>query len=77
MVLGLYYITKKSRKEKIKGEGLVFYSGRANIAYNEAKSRPSCHIKVKVNDMVKSNCLIGHCGRVIFNQYVPEKLVYK
>ncbi|MDY0099959.1 MAG: DNA-directed RNA polymerase subunit beta' [Bacteroidales bacterium] len=84
MVLGLYYITKGKKstpEEKVRGEGLVFYSPEeVNIAYNEDKVDLHALIKVKVNDMVDGN-LINHLiettvGRVIFNQYVPEEVGY-
>ncbi len=82
MVLGLYYITKgkKSTKtEKVKGEGLIFYSPEeVNIAYNEGKVDLHAIVKVKVKDLV-NNEYIYHIiettvGRVIFNQYVPEEV---
>jgi DNA-directed RNA polymerase subunit beta' len=84
MVLGLYYITKGRKgtaTEKVKGEGLVFYSPEeVNIAYNEGKVDLHAIIKVKVNDRVDGE-LVNHLvetsvGRVIFNQFVPEEVGY-
>lgn len=82
MVLGLYYITKGKRStasEKVKGEGLVFYSPEeVNIAYNEGKVDLHAFIKVKVNDRIDGQ-MVNHIiettvGRVIFNQYVPAEV---
>jgi DNA-directed RNA polymerase subunit beta' len=84
MVLGLYYITKGRKgtdKDKVQGEGLVFYSPQeVNIAYNEGKVDLHAFIKVKVNDKVDGQ-MVNHLiettvGRVIFNQYVPEEVGY-
>jgi len=81
MVLGLYYLTKgrKSTKEyPILGEGGVFYSAEeVNIAYNERKLNLHANIKVKIKDLNENNELEHKliettCGRVIFNQHVPE-----
>ena len=59
MVLGLYYMTKEKKStktEKVKGEGLVFYSSEeVNIAYNENKVDLNASIKVKVNDLDENN----------------------
>lgn len=83
MVLGLYYITKGKKstdKEKVKGEGKVFYSPEeVIIAYNEHSVDLHAGIKVKVdvrkNDGTFSKKLIDTTvGRVIFNQYVPKKV---
>jgi len=84
MVLGLYYITKGRKStatEKVKGEGLIFYSPEeVNIAYNEGQVDLHALIKVKVNDRVDGE-FVNHLvetsvGRVIFNQYVPEEVGY-
>jgi DNA-directed RNA polymerase subunit beta' len=84
MVLGLYYITKGRKgtaTEKVKGEGLIFYSPEeVNIAYNEGKVDLHAIIKVKVNDRVDGE-FVNHIvetsvGRVIFNQFVPEEVGY-
>jgi DNA-directed RNA polymerase subunit beta' len=84
MVLGLYYITKgrkSTEKDKVRGEGLVFYSPEeVNIAYNEGKIDLHAFIKVKVNDRIDGE-FVNHLvettvGRVIFNQFVPEEVGY-
>ncbi len=82
MVLGLYYITKARRStedEKVKGENLTFYSPEeVNIAYNEGKVALHAIIKVKVTDYENGEpvqkLIETTVGRVIFNQYVPEKV---
>jgi DNA-directed RNA polymerase subunit beta' len=82
MVLGLYYITKGKKStedEKVRGEGLTFYSPvEVSIAYNEGKIDLHAIIKVKVNDRIDGE-FVNHIiettvGRVIFNQYVPEEV---
>jgi len=82
MVLGLYYMTKgrkRTDKEKVRGEGLSFYSPEeVTIAHNEGKVDLHAVIKVKVNDRVNGE-MVNHViettvGRVIFNQYVPEEV---
>jgi DNA-directed RNA polymerase subunit beta' len=82
MVLGLYYMTKGRKsidKEKVRGEGLSFYSPEeVAIAHNEGKVDLHAIIKVKVNDRVNDE-MVNHIiettvGRVIFNQYVPEEV---
>ncbi len=82
MVLGLYYITKAKRStedEKVRGENLTFYSPEeVNIAYNEGKVDLHAIIKVKVMDYEDGEpvkkLLETTVGRVIFNQFVPEKV---
>ena len=76
MVLGLYYITKlrKSTEEnKVKGEGLSFYSPEeVNIAYNEKAVDLHASIKLlRDNEFIETTV-----GRVMFNQYVPEEVGY-
>ncbi len=82
MVLGLYYMTKgrkSTTEEKVRGEGLTFYSPEeVTIAHNEGKVDLHAIIKVKVNDRVNGE-MVNHIvettvGRVIFNQYVPEEV---
>ncbi len=82
MVLGLYYMTKGKKstdKEKVKGEGLTFYSPKeVTIAHNEGKVDLHAIIKVKVFDRIDGE-MVNHIvettvGRVIFNQYVPEEV---
>ena len=82
MVLGLYYITKarkSTEQEKIKGEGLIFYSSEeVMIAYNERKVDLHAIIKVRVNDVVDdkpvSRLIETTVGRVIFNEFVPTEI---
>jgi DNA-directed RNA polymerase subunit beta' len=84
MVLGLYYITKgrkSTETEKVKGEGLVFYSPEeVTIAYNEGKVDLHAHIRVKVNDRINGE-MVNHLidttvGRVMFNMIVPDEVGY-
>jgi len=81
MVLGLYYMTKhrKSTKEnKVKGEGLTFYSDEeVIIAYNEKKVNLNAEIKIRTKDYNEEGELVNQIitttvGRVIFNEKVPE-----
>src|SRR4051812_45742316 len=84
MVLGLYYMTKgrkTTKEEKVKGEGLTFYSPEETIiAYNE--KRVDLHAWVKVRLEVKENGKLVNklvettVGRVIFNQVVPREVGY-
>ncbi len=84
MVLGLYYMTKSkksTKEEKVKGEGLTFYSPEETIiAYNE--KRVDLHASVKVRLQVKEgdklvNKLIETTvGRILFNQVVPKEVGY-
>ncbi len=85
MVLGLYYLTKpkKSLKDDIvKGEGGIFYSpGEVIIANNEGKLDIHASIKVKTNDIDENGDIITKmiettCGRVLFNEKVPEEAGY-
>ncbi len=84
MVLGLYYMTKgkkSTKEEKVKGEGLVFYSAEETIiAYNEKKV--DLHAFVKVRLQVKEGGKIVNklmettVGRILFNQVVPVEVGY-
>ena len=83
MVLGLYYITKgkKSLKDDVvKGEGGIFYSPEeVIIAHNEGKLDLHATIKVKtfdLNDLGESELKLidTTCGRVIFNEKVPQEV---
>ncbi len=84
MVLGLYYITKgkKSTKEEpVKGEGKTFYSAEeVIIAHNEGKLDLHAYIKVRIpvkkGDETTYETIETTCGRVIFNQVVPEEVGY-
>ncbi len=83
MVLGpvLYSKGKKTTDtEKVKGEGMVFYSTEeVIIAYNEAQIDLHAYIKVKTN-IRNTDGLLEHkliettVGRVIFNQHVPAEV---
>ncbi|MCB0849473.1 MAG: DNA-directed RNA polymerase subunit beta', partial [Bacteroidetes bacterium] len=84
MVLGLYYMTKGKKttdKEKVKGEGSVFYSPEeVTIAYNEG--RVDLHAFIKVKTYVKEEGVIVKrliettVGRVLFNEVVPREAGY-
>ncbi|WP_185858397.1 DNA-directed RNA polymerase subunit beta' [Blattabacterium cuenoti] len=84
MVLGLYYMTKpllSDAKNKVKGEGLIFYSPEeVEIAYNQKVVDLHALIKVKVNIREEDNFLEKlietTVGRVLFNQVVPQKVGY-
>ena len=80
MVLGLYYISKskKSTKtEKVKGEGMTFYSAEeVIIALNENAIELHANIKVKAtvreNEELIEKLIETTAGRVLFNQDVPK-----
>ena len=83
MVLGLYYLSKGKKNldnDPVRGEGMNFYSPEeVIIAHNEGVVDLHAWIKVKVNvrneDGTISNKLIETTvGRVIFNQFTPEKV---
>jgi len=84
MVLGLYYITnsrKGTDSEKVRGEGLTFYSPEeATIAYNEEKVNLHAIVKVKVDDIEDGKpvkkIVETTVGRIIFNQFVPNEVGY-
>ncbi|MFT7612173.1 MAG: DNA-directed RNA polymerase subunit beta' [Parvicellaceae bacterium] len=85
MVLGLYYITKLrigSKDRIVKGEGMTFYSPEeVNIAYNEGALELHAGIKVKTVDLNEEGELVDAiiettCGRVLFNELVPEEAGY-
>ncbi len=85
MVLGLYYITKskKSMKEDVvKGEDGIFYSPKeVIIAYNEGKLDLHAQIKVKTYDLnhlgePELKLIQTSCGKVIFNEKVPQEVGY-
>jgi DNA-directed RNA polymerase subunit beta' len=82
MVLGLYYITKlreSSKEHSVGGEGMTFYSSEeVNIAYNEGVLDLHAGIKVKTNDIGEDGETVSKfiettCGRVLFNELVPEE----
>ncbi|MCC6722734.1 MAG: DNA-directed RNA polymerase subunit beta' [Bacteroidia bacterium] len=82
MVLGLYYMTKirKSTKdEKVKGEGMTFYSDEeVNIAFNEGRIDLHASIKIKTNirenKEIVEKIIETSVGRVLFNQIVPKEI---
>ncbi|MBC7904243.1 MAG: DNA-directed RNA polymerase subunit beta', partial [Gemmatimonadaceae bacterium] len=82
MVLGLYYITKGKKSteaEKVRGEGMSFYSAEeVIIAYNEKKIDMHAWIKVKTNvredGQLSKKLIETTVGRVIFNQMVPKEV---
>ncbi len=80
MVLGLYYMTKprKSDDERtVHGEGMTFYSPEeVIIAYNEKKLSLHAVIKVRIDKGDTREIIETTCGRVLFNQVVPEKAGY-
>ncbi|MDT0686798.1 DNA-directed RNA polymerase subunit beta' [Autumnicola psychrophila] len=82
MVLGLYYMTKLKKstdEEKVKGEGLTFYSTEeVIIAYNQKKVDLNAGIKIRAKDFNEAGELVYQIiettvGRVLFNESVPEK----
>ena len=87
MVLGLYYMTKhrkSTKKVKVIGEGLTFYSPEeVIIAYNENEKRVELNagIKVRTLDFNEDGELVPQIvettvGRVLFNEKVPEVAGY-
>jgi DNA-directed RNA polymerase subunit beta' len=84
MVLGLYYITKQKRsteEEIVKGEDKIFYSPEeVMIAYNEKQLDLHATIKVRTQDVengeIVTKILDTTCGRVLFNDLVPEEVGY-
>ncbi len=80
MVLGLYYTTKSKLTTKevtVKGEGMSFYSAEeVIIAHNEAVLDLHANIKVRVPiyGSEETELIETTCGRVIFNQHVPEEV---
>jgi DNA-directed RNA polymerase subunit beta' len=82
MVLGLYYITKGKKstdKEKVRGEGMAFYSAEeVIIAYNEGRIDLHAWVKVKADVRegagLKKKLIDTTVGRVIFNQTVPKEV---
>jgi DNA-directed RNA polymerase subunit beta' len=85
MVLGLYYITKLKRsteEEIVLGEDMTFYSPEeVIIAKNEGALAIHAAIKVRTKDVDEEGEIITRivdttCGRVIFNELVPEAVGY-
>ena len=82
MVLGLYYMTKARKstaKNKVKGEGLIFYSTEeVHIALNEKRVDLNAMIKIRAKNFNKEGELEFQIidttvGRVLFNEVVPEQ----
>ncbi len=81
MVLGLYYITKSrvsTPEHPVIGEGMKFYSSEeVDIAFSENKLELHANIKCRVQ-VINEKGEVDHklidttCGRVIFNEFVPE-----
>jgi DNA-directed RNA polymerase subunit beta' len=85
MVLGLYYLSKGKRNlpnDPVKGEGMAFYSPEeVIIALNEKKIDLHAHIKVKTTvrtaeGNIELKLIETTVGRVLFNQFTPEKVGY-
>lgn len=84
MVLGLYYMTKgkkTTKEEKVKGEGLTFYSPEETIiAYNEKRVDLHAFVKVRLQvkegDKLVSKLIETTVGRILFNQVVPKEVGY-
>src|SRR6201990_43900 len=84
MVLGLYYMTKGKKTmgdDKVKGEGLTFYSPEETIiAYNEKRvdlhAWVKVRLKVKEGDKLVTKLVETTVGRILFNQVVPEEVGY-
>ena len=81
MVLGLYYMTKARKstpQQKVKGEGLTFYSTEeVHIALNEGRVALNAIIKIRTKDFNEKGELVNQIiettvGRVLFNEVVPE-----
>lgn len=85
MVLGLYYITKLKKstpEEKVAGEGMTFYDPEeVIIAKNEGRLDIHASIKVKTTDVDEEGKQVRRiiettCGRVLFNELVPNEVGY-
>jgi DNA-directed RNA polymerase subunit beta' len=83
MVLGLYYITKikkSTKEEKVAGEGMTFYSPEeVIIAHNEKALELHAEIKVRTTDVddegeIVEKIIETTCGRVLFNELVPNNV---
>lgn len=85
MVLGLYYLSKGKRNipgDAVKGEGMRFYSAEeVIIAHNEGVVDLHAFIKVKAlvrdaDGTIGMKLIETTVGRVLFNQFTPEKVGY-
>ena len=70
---------KSTAKNKVKGEGLIFYSSEeVHIALNEKRIDLNAMIKIRAKNFNKEGELEYQIidttvGRVLFNEVVPEK----
>jgi DNA-directed RNA polymerase subunit beta' len=83
MVLGLYYMTKERKstlENKVKGEGMTFYSPEeVIIAHNEKKVDLHAGIKIRITQGLpkgESKVITTTVGRVLFNQVVPQSVPF-
>jgi DNA-directed RNA polymerase subunit beta' len=84
MVLGLYYMTKQRKSDKtrkVKGEGRTFYSPEeVIIAYNEKQLDLHAVINVRIKyldgETYSHKIIETTCGRVLFNEVVPDEAGY-
>jgi len=85
MVLGLYYISKGKRNlphDPVRGEGMAFYSAEeVIIAHNEKKVDLHAYIRVRASvrnedGSISTKLIETTVGRVLFNQFTPEKVGY-
>ncbi len=82
MVLGLYYMTKglkSDENQKVKGEGMIFYSAEeVTMAFAEKKVHLNAIIKCRVNvhGDGKLELIETTVGRVLFNKVVPKGYGY-
>src|SRR5690554_1947063 len=80
MVLGLYYLTKERLTDDsrtMKGQDKVFYSPEeVVIAKNEGRLDMHSRIKVRITKAGKTELIETTCGRVIFNEHVPDEVPY-
>ncbi|MCK5306537.1 MAG: DNA-directed RNA polymerase subunit beta' [Candidatus Omnitrophica bacterium] len=67
IVLGCYYLTRE--KDNVKGEGKLFSDvDEVIIAYQDGELNLQAKIKLRINGEI----LETTCGRVLFNQILPE-----
>jgi len=84
MVLGLYYLTKgrkSTNEQKVRGEGLVFYSAEeALIAYNEGRADLHAWVKVRVpvrhaqDGTLQTQLVETTVGRIMFSEAAPKEI---
>ena len=72
MILGCYYLTRLSEKQK--GEGMIFSDmNEAITAYRLGY----VSLQAKIKTRLKGKILETTIGRLIFNSFLPEELEYK